>query len=784
MRSVAPLRLIPPAMTKAAVQKRIEKLRAEIDLHNHLYYLEARPEISDQEYDRLYGELQQLESENPGLITPDSPTQRVGGEPLKEFRNVRHLVPMLSLEKAENEKELDLFEARVRKEIPDEDIEYVVEPKIDGVSLGVHYTDGVLTLGVTRGNGVVGDDITANVRTIRAIPLHLHFERGTPSLLEVRGEAYMAETDRIALNEGLRAAAERTFKNTRNATAGSLKLLDSKIVATRRLRAVFYGVGAIRGIKFASHEEELATLKRLGLPTPELWFRCKTVADARAKADEIRERADEFPYEIDGVVIKINSTAQCRRLGLKTNAPASSIAYKKPEWAEERETRVREIAIQVGRTGVLTPVAKVEPVDVEGTTISNVTLHNADEIRRKDVRIGDHVIVKRAGRVIPAIVRVVDDKRTGKEKKFSMPTRCPVCGSPAARREVASGAKLEAAYRCENPDCSAQRARRIEYFAGRDAMDIEGLGGVVADKLVERGLVRDPLDLFAPDFTASRLSKLNLGTTEDARVFGAKNADKVLEAVDRARHSGLGQWLHALGIPNVGKTLAHSLAAKHSDLSDLAESTLLRSVVELGEIDKRATEVNPRSRKNPPRTEAERTKREREYKKLTAEIARLTGELKAAELQDEAGPIVARSVLEYFASSAGRKTLRRLKELGIDPQGGRSSKTSPTGGKQLLLGKRFVVTGTLSVDRPSVHKMIWDAGGEVGDSVGAKTDFLVIGAEPGSTKVRDAEKHGIRVIDEAELRLMLDSPRLGKKGRGDDDLFSWSQAAERKPRQS
>ncbi|HPF99953.1 MAG TPA: NAD-dependent DNA ligase LigA [Kiritimatiellia bacterium] len=749
-------------MTKSEAQKRIGQLRQELNRHNHLYYVLAQPEISDRDYDRLYKELQDLETRFPDLITADSPTQRVGGEPLKEFKHFKHLVPMLSLEKAETEKQLHLFESRVRAELGDAPIEYIVEPKVDGVSIGVHYVNGRMTHGVTRGDGETGDDITNNLRTIRSIPLTIDVGSSSPpALLEVRGEAYMAEEDRLAMNEQLRSVGEKTFANTRNATAGSLKLLNPSIVGQRRLRTVFYGIGALKGIDFSSHEEEIKELKAMGFAVPLLWSKCKNMNDAHSEALELKRRSDELPYEIDGVVIKINDNQQCRALGLKTNAPASAIAYKRPEWAVEATTRINGITVQVGRTGVLTPVAELQPVLLEGTTISRATLHNANEIQKGDIRIGDHVVIKRAGRVIPAVVRVLDDRRTGNERRFAMPTHCPSCGSRVVQRELESTGALEVALRCENPLCPAQEARRIEYFASRDAMDIEGLGGMVADKLVESGMAADPLDLFAADFSAARLAKLNLGTTKKARMFGMKNATRVIDAIARARHSGLGQWVHALGIPNVGKTLAHHIAAQHKNLGDLAESRLLRAIVLREEKSTQAATINPRSRNHPPKTEAEKIERQERYDRLQAEIANLERQISEHGIRGNIGSVVARSVIDFFASSEGQTTVKRLKALGINPASEKKASGQDLSGP--LSGKKLVVTGALvSLDRRGAHKIIRDAGGEVADAVSSKTDYLVVGSQAGGAKLNRARTLGIRILSEEEFLSLLrfDKPRL------------------------
>lgn len=736
-------------MNLSQARTRAEQLRREIERHNRLYYAEATPEISDREYDHLYDELKKIETEHPELITPDSPTQRVGGEPIEGFERVRHRAPMLSLEKKEDLRELELFEKEIRKKIPDFQPDYVVEPKIDGVSIALHYVNGKLEQGVTRGDGEYGDDITSNLRTLRDIPLRLQGDDDPPRYLEVRGEAYMKEADRIALNEKLRERGDKTFANTRNATAGSLKQLDPRIVAERPIHAVFYALGHTEGIDFGSHTDELAALRAFGLPTPQLWQRADSMAAAEAAAREMKERESELPYEIDGSVIKVNDNAICRRLGLKTNVPAYAVAYKRPEWFNEAQTKLERIVVQVGRTGVLTPVAEVAPVFLDGTTISRITLHNAEEIKRKDIRIGDTVMIKRAGRVIPAIVRVVDDARTGEEKAFTMPTICPSCGSKTVRRALSGERGDEAALRCENERCPAQQARRIEYFASRAALNIEGLGEVVADKLVERGLAHSIFDLFR--LTLEPLANLNLGTEEEPRQLGEKTAQRILDALTESRSAPLSKWLFALGLPSVGETIAIKLAGAHRTIAELAHSDSIPLVTELPKLDEQIKRLNPKGRENRGRTETEKQELAVQHQAAQQRRVEITEQIKRLGM-DGIGPVVAQDVIDFFKSPAGRTLLKEMKTLGLDPQG----ESAPThGGTGPFAGKTAVVTGTLQgFSREEAQAALRKAGAKVTDSVSGKTDYLIVGAESGS-KLDKARKLGVKMLDEKEFVALL-----------------------------
>ncbi|MCX6899412.1 MAG: NAD-dependent DNA ligase LigA [Verrucomicrobia bacterium] len=668
-------------MTRAQAEQRVRELRDQIREHDHRYYVLAQPAVTDFEYDKLFRELQELEKQFPELLAPNSPTQRVGGAPTEGFIRVKHLQPMLSLEKIEGAEHPDAkeepdrgkrnvlqdrntlsrlleFNKTIRKHLERDRVEYVMEPKVDGVSIGIQYRHGKLALGATRGDGQTGDDITANLRTVRAIPLELNL-KNPPALLEVRGEAYIATKDFDALNARLEAAGEKTFPNARNATAGTLKQLHPRLVAQRPISVVFYAVGACEGIAWETHAEMLEALAKLGLPTQRRWWLCKDMEEVlRVYADEVVAHYDEkrdlrgqLPYDIDGIVLKVNRLADQNIIKKaqpeNRRFPSYAIVHKPIPWITPAETVLRDITIQVGRTGVLTPVAELEPVFVQGSTISRATLHNEDEIRRKGIRIGDSVVIRKAGMVIPEVLEVLKSKRPKDSKEFDFAAhighKCPACGGPIAKEKVSGGEAEEVAWRCQNvAGCPAQKTRRVEYFAQRKALDIESLGGIVAEKLVERGLVDEPLDLF--DLTKEQLAKLNLGTDDEPRVFGDKHAAKVVEALVKARSMPLSRWLLALGIANVGETTAHLVAEMHEDLKDIASSELLKGICDLEELrreidwvnpeselnplpgrkervrlEKEAAWIKPSSRKNPAKTE-ERNKRQKMYEELQRNI--------------------------------------------------------------------------------------------------------------------------------------------------------------------
>ena len=551
-------------MDRKEADKKIARLREEIRKHDGLYYEQAASIISDREYDRLYKELVDLEKQFPDLLTPDSPTQRVGGKPLEAFAQIQHRAPMLSLDNTYSEEEVANFYKRIARLLPNEKIPVVIEPKVDGVAVSVMYESGRLKYAATRGDGVVGEDITQNIKTIRSVPHELRGD--APDIFEVRGEAYLDKAGFEKLNQERKAAGLPLFANPRNAAAGSLKHLDPSIAAKRPLGIVFYGTGATEGLDLELHSEIFTLFEKLRLPTHEKRWLAHSVDEilkAIRELDQIRAR---FAYQTDGAVVKVDSFEQRERLGFTAKSPRWAIAYK---YAAERvETRLKDIIVQVGRTGILTPVAALEPVFVSGSTVARATLHNEDEIKRKDIRIGDTVVIEKAGEVIPAVVEVVKLKRPRNAKPFDfakhIQKKCPVCGGQIRRDPEF------VAWRCENLYCPAQTTRRVEFFAARGALDIESIGGIVADKLVERGLVRDPLDLF--DLRAEQLAKLNLGTDEAPRVFGEKNATKAINTIERGRTLPLSRWLYALAIPDVGKTTATQLARFHETIEEVANS--------------------------------------------------------------------------------------------------------------------------------------------------------------------------------------------------------------------
>jgi DNA ligase (NAD+) len=712
--------------TQAA--KRVAQLRRKIEEHDRRYYQEAAPIISDREYDRLYRELLDLETQFPQLVSLDSPTQRVGGKPLEAFAQIAHQVPMLSLDNTYSEKEVASFYARITRLLPNERIPVVIEPKVDGVAVSLLYENGRLRHAATRGDGAVGDDITQNIKTIRSIPERLH--SAPPSVFEVRGEVFMDKRGFAKLNEERCKAGLPLFANPRNAAAGSLKQLDPAIVAKRPLGIVFYGTGAVEDVDLEKHSELFPLLKKFGLPTSERWWLADSVEEILNAIRELDKIRADFAYQTDGAVVKVDAFAQRERLGFTAKSPRWAIAYKYV--AERVETRLIDILIQVGRTGVLTPVAVLEPVTVSGSRVARATLHNEDEIKRKDIRIGDTVVIEKAGEVIPAVIEVVKSKRLRSARPFDflkhVHGKCPVCGSPVRRDPQF------VAWRCENIQCPAQTTRRVEFFAARSALDIESVGGIVADKLVERGLVREPLDLF--ELKLEQLANLNLGTEEAPRIFGEKNATKAIHAIERARTLPLSRWLFALAIPDVGKTTAMQLARFHETIEDVAGSQLLRDVLTYHE-------------------RSDQNRKQIANRLIDAGFAEKSKSKsgKEAGIVTEVGPVVAKSGLEFFESEPGRKILRRMKQLHISPK---SEKISAKKAATLpLADKAFVLTGALpSMTREEATAKIEALGGRVSGSVSKKTDYVLAGAEPGS-KFEKAKQLRIRILTEAEFRKLL-----------------------------
>ena len=737
-------------------QQRHAALAEEIRRHDRAYYVEAQPAVSDRDYDKLYRELLDLEAAHPELRTADSPSQRVGGAPIDGFETVRHALPMMSLDNTYSQEEVREFVGRVQKLLPGESLEWLVEPKADGVAISLRFEDGLFTLGTTRGDGVAGDDVTANLRTIRTIPLRLNAlgQADAPGVFEVRGEVIMTRSGFAQLNRDRADAGEPLFANPRNATAGSLKQLDSALVAKRPLDIVLYGSGEIGGgPAIDSQSGLLDALGQLGFRTPQHTWRCSSVDDVLDAIAELDRVRGGFDYDTDGAVIKLNRFALRERVGATAKAPRWAMAYKYAP--EQTQTKLNAITVQVGRTGTLTPVAELEPVFLDGSTISRATLHNEDEITRKDIRVGDTVVIEKRGDVIPGVISVVKNLRPADAEPFDMQRatggQCPECGGEIAKDEQF------VAWRCINLQCPAQAAQRLEHFAARTALDIDCLGDIVSDKLVERGLAVGPLDLFG--LTVEQLGPLNLGTDDAPRTFGEKNATKLVESVARARGMGLDRWLFALAIPEMGRTIAGSLAKFHDDLSAVAASPLLRDVIALDAKVAETIRINPRSRNNRPKSDADKAKREQQYKNLVTEIREMLDGLVSLgfakiskengshppNYTTEVGPSVARGVLAWFASKTGRATLKRLAKLGIDPRG-----TKPSG-SGVFAGKTFVITGTLpSLSRDEAKAKIEANGGKTTGSVSKKTDYLLAGEKAG-TKLAKAKTLEIPILDEAKF---------------------------------
>ncbi|MCS6787529.1 MAG: NAD-dependent DNA ligase LigA [Thiobacillaceae bacterium] len=678
-------------LTREQAQARLQALRAEIEYHNYRYYVLDDPVIPDAEFDRLMQELIALEAQWPELITPDSPSQRVGAPPAKEFREVRHAIPMLSLNNAFTDEDVIAFDRRVREGLgqPEVSVEYAAEPKFDGLAIALHYERGLLVFAATRGDGYSGEDVTANVRTVRSIPLRLP-DGQAPDWLEVRGEVLMLKRDFERLNAQARASGGKVFANPRNAAAGSLRQLDPAITAQRRLTFYAYGVGRVEGAQLPPTQAGIMDWLA-GLRFPVTTER-RVVTGAQGLLAYYRElgaRRHDLPYEIDGAVYKVNRVADQERLGFVARAPRFAIAHKYP--AEEALTVVEAIEVNVGRTGALTPVARLKPVFVGGVTVSNATLHNQDEIDRKDVRVGDTVIVRRAGDVIPEVVGVVLERRpVPPPPRFSILEHypvCPVCGSRTVREPG------EAVIRCTGGlYCPAQRKQALLHFASRRAMDIEGLGEKLVDRLVDRGLVATPADLY----------RLDLPTLAALERMAEKSAGNLLAAIDRSRHTTLARFIYALGIPNVGEATAADLA-RH-----------------FGRLD-----------------------------------ALLAADVETLQQVPEVGPVVAQSIHDFLHEPHNRAVIEALRAAGVhwEEGGGAAVRTGP------LAGKTLVLTGTLPhLSREQAKALIEAAGGKVSGSVSAKTDYVVVGADPGSKYDKALALNRPILDEEGLLRLLGDTP--------------------------
>jgi DNA ligase (NAD+) len=673
-----------------AETRRAAILRAEIERHNEAYYRHDAPTIPDAEYDKLFRELQALEVKHPVLMTPDSPTQRVGAAPLKEFPSRLHGVPMLSLNNAFEPAEVEAFDQRVRDGLESiAAVDYAVEPKFDGLAISLTYEDGVFTCGATRGDGATGEEVTPNLRTLRCLPLRLSGS-GWPALIEIRGEVLLFKQAFVELNARQRERGDKEFANPRNAAAGSLRQLDSRITASRPLSFFAYGVGA-GGDQLAlkTHGELMDQLAAWGFPVAEQRRVVQGSKGLLAYFAEIGDKRASLPYDIDGVVYKVNKLAAQTQLGFVSRAPRFAIAHKFP--AEEALTVILGIDVQVGRTGAITPVARLQPVFVGGVTVTNATLHNEDEVRRKDVRIGDTVIVRRAGDVIPEVVAVVLEKRPSRDlfggeplyPPFVMPTTCPECDSV-----IAKGVD-EAIARCTGGlFCPAQRKAALTHFAARRAMDIEGLGDKLVDQLVDAGLVHSPADLY----------DLSVDTLAELERMGEKSAQNLVAAIEKSKQTSLARFLFSLGIRNVGESTARDLARHFGQLDGL-----------------------------------------------------LLADGEALQQVPDVGPVVAASLVAFFRESHNRAIIERLRIAGVHWPKGEPVDV----GMKLLTGKTLVLTGTLpTLKRDEAKAMIEAAGGKVSGSVSKKTDFLVAGEEAGS-KLEKALELGVPVLDEIEFLKLL-----------------------------
>ena len=684
-------------MNEKEAIKELEKLREEINYHNHRYYILDSPVISDAEYDRLFKKLQELENNFPHLITPDSPTQRVGAMPLDEFKTIAHTIPMLSLNNANNVEEAREFDERVKRFLETkEEIEYVAEPKMDGLAIELVYVDGLFTAGSTRGDGYTGEDVTLNLRTVKSIPLRLlnktvekvKVEGGgtlplpIPARLEVRGEVFIPIKEFERLNREREERGEPAFANPRNAAAGSIRQLDSKITAMRPLDIYCYGIGALEGAKFKTHWEILHTLKGWGLKVNPFIKICKGIDEVIKYHEDMEEKRDRIPYELDGVVVKVNSLDLQDRLGILTRSPRWAVAYKFK--ARQETTRVKDIIVGVGRTGALTPVAILEPVEVGGVTVERATLHNQDEVDRKDVRVGDTVVVQRAGDVIPEVVMVIKEKRTGSEKPFRLPEKCPLCGSAVV--------KEGAIHRCTGGlSCPAQLKEGIRHFAAKRAMNIEGLGDKHIDQFVEKGVIKDMADLYS-------LKKEDIAELER---WADKSAQNLLDQIEKSKDTTLARMIYALGIRQVGEHMAKVLANNFGSLDELMKASY-DNLMEIHEI----------------------------------------------------GPETAESIVTFLKEGHNRNVIEKLKRAGV------KSPHSPLfqrgeWGDLRFKGKQFVLTGTLSgFTRGEVKELIESLGGRITSSVSKNTDYVIAGAEPGS-KYDKAVELGIKILNEEEFKDLL-----------------------------
>lgn len=689
-------------MNKTEAKQRIEKLKAEINHHRHLYHVLDIQEISDAALDSLKHELYKLEQQFPEFITPDSPTQRVGGKALEKFAKVSHKAPMLSIEDVFNFAEVEAWEKRLQKLVPGKRLDYFAEIKMDGLAVSLIYENGLLVTGATRGDGKVGEDVTRNIRTIEAIPLKLHqpskkeidefyekfgygikrdildkfVDSGFRGRLEARGEAFMSKKVFEKLNKEQEKKGQPEFANPRNAAAGSIRQLNSKITAARKLD--FYAYDLVTEHGQANHEQEHELMKLFGIKICPLRVFCRSLESVEKFYKKIHDQRDTLDYWADGIVVNVNSNESFKKLGVVGKAHRAMIAYKFP--AEQATTIIREVKWQVGRTGAITPVAVMDPVFIAGTTVTHATLHNMDEIKRLGVKIGDTVIIEKAGDIIPKVLKVLPKLRTGKEKPINIPKKCPVCGSGVMRKAG------EVAIYCQNKKCFAQEARNIMHFVSKNAFDIEGLGRKIVEQLVNQGLIANAAGLFS----------LTKGDIEPLERFAEKSADNLIKAIDQARDIGLARFIYALGIRHAGEQTAIDLASHFGTLKNIIKAT-------------------PEKLKAVP----------------------------------DIGSVVAKSVYQYFRDGKNQKLVQELIKNGVNVQEQKVRRHQP------LRDKTFVLTGSLeSMTRDDAKAKIRALGGDVSSSVSKQTDFVVAGAESGS-KYDKAKKLGVKIINENEFLTMI-----------------------------
>ncbi len=669
-----------------SARQRIEELSGLVRYHDRKYYVDAQPEITDLQYDRLMQELKELESQYPELVTADSPTQRIGDEVVGGLQQVEHRVPMLSIENTYSLDELANFLSRVQKSLGEDPVEWLMELKIDGVAASVIYENGRLVRAVTRGDGRIGDDITHNARTIVDLPLKLSGD--PPRLLEVRGEAYMTNSDLVQLNLQQSQAGLPAYKNTRNVTAGTIRLLDPKLAAGRKMRFFCHGVGFCDGIRSSNHWDFLAELQSYGLPVTPHVFKFQSAEEVLRQIDSIQAGLHELDFEVDGIVLKVNRFDLRERLGSTSKSPRWVVAYKIEKY--EAVTRLNQIVVQVGKTGAVTPVAELEPVQLAGTTVSRASLHNAEEIERKDIRQGDWVVVEKAGKIIPHVVRVELHQREPGTEPFRFPTQCPVCGVVLVKDQ--GGVYI----RCPSPECPAKLRQQLRYFAGRSAMDIDGLGEKIVDQLVDSGWVENFADLY-------RLQTDKLLSLDK---FGQRKADKLLEGIEASKQRGLARVLSAISIRHVGTRVASILAKRFGSIAQLQAAT----VEQLSQI-------------------------------------------------DEIGEIIAQSVFDFLHSEHGLATVNGLSEVGVrldEPQSEQSD-TTVAGSERsgVFAGKTLVVTGVLTkYKRDEIESLIERLGGRASGSVSKSTDYVIAGEKAGS-KLEKARQLGVPILTEEQFDQLI-----------------------------